>query len=355
MNIIFDNIVFSLQKAGGISVVWKELISRFIRDGRDKLLFIEREGANDNLFRQDIEIPYHQVQRVGRTGLIIDRYLNPKIMLREPFIFHSSYFRICGERNAINVTTVHDFTYDYFFKGHKLFYFLHIWQRNRAIRKSDSVVCISENTRMDLLKLLPDVDIKKISVIYNGVSKEYRVTEDKDPSLYRSLLWVGRRDSYKNWEWFVKVAARTGRPVVFCGAPLSHTETEYVDKVLGSGRYRVCSFLNNEELNKVYNSVFCLVYPSSYEGFGIPVIEAQKAGCPVIALEASSIPEIIGETPLLMQQLSDDAFMEKLRMLEDEKVRMKIIEKGLINADRFSWEKTCEQYRALYEKLLSHS
>ena len=106
--------------------------------------------------------------------------------VNESFIFHSSYFRISSNPNAINITTVHDFTYEYFYHGlHK---WIHCWQKYYAIRKSKYVVCISENTKKDLLNFLPDVDEKKIHVIYNGVSDDYYPWKVRQVLIYHIVI-----------------------------------------------------------------------------------------------------------------------------------------------------------------------
>lgn len=153
MNIVFDNIVYSLQRSGGISVVWQELTSRFLKNQEDDLLFLEHESDNLNIFRRLLDIPKPNLKILKPLCFVLARYCNPTLRISEPFIFHSSYFRYCRNKYARNVTTVHDFTYEYFYKHKRRGWFLHVWQRNRAIRHSDAVVCISENTKKDLLNL----------------------------------------------------------------------------------------------------------------------------------------------------------------------------------------------------------
>ena len=352
MRIIFDNIVFTLQKAGGISVVWQELLFRFLKEQKDEICFLEHESDKLNIFRQMLEIPQVMIKVVSSRLFSIERYLNPTIKGNIPFIFHSSYFRTCNNKNAINVTTIHDFTYEYFYKNKRKGAFLHIWQRNRAISNSDAIVCISENTKRDLLKFVPNIPANKVHVIYNGVSADYQIIENKLLELSESILFVGARGAYKNGRWFVDAISKTNYNVIFCGRPLTDDEKKYYDKKLGPNRYKIYSNISNEELNRIYNSVKCLVYPSSYEGFGIPILEAQKAGCPVIALNSSSIPEVMGDSPLLMQRLTEDELYKKLALLENHVIRDKIIKKGLENSERFSWDITYKLYRNLYEKLL---
>lgn len=353
MKIVFDNIVFSIQRGGGISVVWQELLSRFLSLGIDEMTFIEHPTDLTNTFRKKLDLNGKNVIKHSPRCFVIKRYINPRISSEYPFIFHSSYFRTCPSKNAINVTTVHDFTYDYFYKGKRRGAFLHIWQRNRAIRRADAVVCISENTKRDLLKFLPDVNPEKVHVIYNGVSEDYHLVENINENLRNTLLFVGERVAYKNGRWFAEAIKDTEYKVVFCGKPMGEEEKAFFDTVLGPERYKVKVSVSNEELNLLYNSVKCLVYPSSYEGFGIPVLEAQRAGCPVIALNSSSIPEVIGETPLLMKELTPSELLAKIIMLDNDELRADVINKGLENSRRFSWDKAFLQYRALYQQLIS--
>ena len=353
MRIVFDNIIFSLQKSGGISVVWQELLSRFMKTGKDELTFIEHKSDWDNSFRKSLDLSNYKVEKKRSMFLAIKRYFNPKVKMNEPFIFHSSYFRTCNNRNAINVTTVHDFTYDYFFKGKRRGAWVHLWQRNKAIRHSDAIVCISENTKRDLLKFLPDVNPEKIRVICNGISKEYKQINDSILEYNDYLLYVGGRISYKNARWFAEAIKDTDYKVLFCGSSMTIDEKKYYDATLGANRYKVIIHPSNTELNIIYNSVKCLVYPSSYEGFGIPVLEAQSAGCPVIALDTSSIPEIIGDTSLLMRNLTKEELLGKLSELDDSSFRQRVVAAGLENVKRFSWYDSFSQYRQLYKELMS--
>lgn len=352
MRIVFDNLAFAFQKRGGVSVVWKELVSRFIRDEKDYLTFVEYEPNKENMSHEELDIPQETVQMQKPLWLTAERFRDFKLNRKEPFIFHSSEYRVCSNKNAINVITVHDFIYEIIYKGKRKGAFLHIWQQNRAINRADAVICISESTKRDLMKFCPKVPESRLHVIYNAVSDDYKVVEDKIPGLSDCLLYVGSRNNYKNGRWFAECVKDTNYKVIFCGGPMNEDEINFYNSTLGCDRFEVKVGLSNKELNRYYNSAKCLVYPSSYEGFGIPILEAQKAGCPVIAYNTSSIPEVIGETPLLMQELTKQELLSKLCLLEDENIRSAVIKSGFENAKRFSWEKSYQEYRSLYEKLM---
>lgn len=353
MQLIYDNIVFGVQRHGGISVVWQELLER-IPQTMD-VSYIDVDNSNGfNYSRSKLEIPSSAIlKEIGYPK--ITRYFPVRLSLDNPFLFHSSYYRYCTNRHAHNITTVHDFTYELFNKGIRQK--VHTWQKFSAIRHSAAVVCISENTKRDLLRLMPDVDEGKVSVIYNGVSDAYHMLDcplsDKElpyPS-HSYVIFIGRRDSYKNFELTVKAVAGTKWNLLIVGSQLNESESLLVEKYLKKDRYQCLSHIPDELLNRYYNEAAALVYPSSYEGFGLPVLEAQRAGCPVIALNASSIPEIIGKTPLLMKELSETELVDKLELLDDLRLMQQVVIEGLDNSKRFSWEKMACQYAELYHKL----
>ena len=148
MRVTFDNIIFSLQRYGGISVVWNELLSR----------------ARVDKDLQVTELDY----REALEPRWMERYRIPAYTAEEPSIFHSSYFRILPQKGVSNVTTMHDLTYHYYRKGMPKA--VHLWEEERALRHSKAVICISENTKRDLLKFYPWVKDERLHVVYNGVS-----------------------------------------------------------------------------------------------------------------------------------------------------------------------------------------
>lgn len=350
--IYLDNIIFSLQKAGGISVVWQNLIKNLLSSNNaDKIRFLEYPGANQNIFRQKLNIPQEQIFTYSKFNSILEQFKSPETNLTSPFIFHSSYFRTCENPHAINVTTVHDFIYEQGKPTIKQKF--RIWLNYKAIKNSDAIVCISENTRKDLFKFIPEINPDKVHVIHNGVSDGYyRIGSVPFPEYLNHVMFVGGRQGYKNFDFIVKTLGKTNYNLLICGSPLSSKEQKLLEKYL-SHRYTVITYPSDEVLNQLYNSVFCLAYPSSYEGFGLPVIEAQRAGCPVIALNESSIPEVIGRDSLLMPQLSSNSFMKLIKELENSDKRQLTIDAGIKNAMNFSWRKMADEYSVLYDKLLS--
>jgi mannosyltransferase len=352
IKIIFDNIVFSLQKAGGISVVWYELLKRILTDDRINAYFIEY-SSRQNICRRLLNISSDYIFDKFPFLLLFQRYFHPYIKDNKKFIFHSSDYRTVTNRNAINIITVHDFIYEYFSKGLKKK--LHLWQKFKAIHNSDFIICVSKNTKNDLIKFLPDVEKKNIRVIYNGVSDNYFQIKNEGnyqlPFIKNSyVLFIGSRAFYKNFELAVRSVSISKYSLVIVGSQLSNKEKIFLNKNMRALRFKYLGYISDKELNILYNNAFSLLYPSAYEGFGIPILEAQKSGCPVIAYKGSSVSEIIGDTSLLLHELSVKQILERFDLLENDQKRMQIIDNGLKNAARFTWDNMYNQIIDVYQE-----
>lgn len=360
MELLLDNIIYSLQHGGGASVVWSEHINRLLKDKRFTTRFIEYEGATSNVFRKNLIIPQDSLDIESSALFTIKRYLDIKSHRIEPYIFHSSHYRIDKCPYARNVTTVHDFVYEKYITGIRRK--IHSAQKWNSIRKADLVICISESTKRDLLEYLPDCDENKIVVIHHGVDKayhpiksthDYKLNIPFDTGEY--VLYIGNRlTEYKNFNLVVEVCAEMNLPLVMVGGePSSDEENTRLHLKLKNSGFVHFRGLSNQELNELYNRCMVFIYPSLYEGFGIPVIEAQRAGAPVICVHSSSIPEIVGDTDLCIKgDVNSSVVCDCIRALDNQNFRNKEIQKGLDNSKRFSWDityqKTTDAYLSLF-------
>lgn len=352
MKVYFDNILFSLQKIGGGTTFWKELLKRFITFNNIDYKCFEYPDTKENSGRSQLNIPRNNIINKKPLFPKFERYCDLRVNEFEKFIFHSSYYRLCSSKYAVNITTVHDFMYE-LYETRKLPLFIHKWQKYRAIRNSDVVVCISNNTKNDVLRYVKRVDPSKIRVIYNGVSQDYFPLNDYKTFEADTLLYVGGRKRYKNFIPLIKALKRTNYKLIICGASLSVEEKDILDSNLPN-RYKSITYPSNKELNYYYNNVKCLLYPSEYEGFGIPIVEAQRAGCPVIAYNSSCIPEVLNDDRMLIDNLTTDSLNKLLDCLDDDDFRRDVIDRGLVNAKRFNWDIIARQYVDLYNECLNN-
>jgi glycosyltransferase involved in cell wall biosynthesis len=352
MKIIFDNIVFFLQHSGGVSVYWSENIVRLDKRKVD-IHFFEPRGETKNIFYSKIRKNLnHSIHKEFWTSKLLS-FIPFTAKVTGPHIFHSSYYRTSTSANAINVITIHDFIPERFFRGFRWFY--HTYRKKRAIKNADAIICVSQNTYNDLLQNFPEVMNKPLKIIHLGISEDYYPLHEYSRSKQyleygKYILFVGRRADYKNFSFVVDLLIQLKKyHLVIVGESLK--DDEILSLSLLKSNFTLVLNPENRELNQLYNNAFCLLYPSSYEGFGIPVIEAMKAGCPVVAQNVSSIPEIADNAALLINELAVPQFSEAITSLENIEVRQNLISQGLKNARRFNWGNAENELFLFYESL----
>ena len=351
----FDNIIYFLQKSGGGSVYWGEITKRFVNDPDS--FFIQPALTSENIVYRQLE--FKNTIREKKFPLKILRYTPLTVPVNPDSIFHSSYYRYCGQKGVKNVVTVHDFTHEHFAKG--LPRFVHHTQKGIAVKKAAGIICISEKTKNDLYAFYPEyVKGKKVEVIYNGVSDDFylindisakqnrRLPEDK----FKCVLYIGHRTNYKNFNFTVEVIKNLPNEykLLIVGNELTNEENIFLEKNI-KGKYIFLGNLTNHELNEIYNISECLLYPSSYEGFGIPVIEAFKCGCPVIAQKIPVIEEISAEAALLVEDLSIKKFINAISELKNVNFKSGLIKAGIKQAEKYSWFKCSTEVNKFYETI----
>lgn len=349
--IIFDGIIEKLQQSGGVSVYFQELTKRIGNrnsnsNSNSKVSYLNYSGGTSLIVPSEFNV-------INNNSRFLERYRDVDlsgIALGDRTLFHSSYYRLpkfCDSKPKI-VTTVHDFTYEKYISGSRLM--MHKWQKYRAIKSSDIVICVSENTANDLLEYCP-IDQDNIRVVYNGVSDDYFQTPESN--VINVIVFVGSRAKYKNFDLAVLAVSLTDdfELQIVGGGALTQLEIATLDKYLPN-RYRWLGYLGNNELNSLFNSAHCLLYPSSYEGFGIPILEAMRAGCPVITSNRSSIPEVAGNAGILIDSFNPHDYKDAILNLNNTSERSSYVTKGLEQAEKFSWDKCFSQTLSIYNELI---
>ncbi len=234
-----------------------------------------------------------------------------------------------------------------------------------TVRRARAIVAISHHTGAEIEHLLR-VPHERIHVIHLGVDADMRpLPRDQVESFRRQrglppryLLYLGNLEPRKNLSRLVQAYARIrgcGAALVLAGARgWGYAELFQLVETLGLSRQVLFpGFVPREELPLWYNGAEALVYPSLYEGFGLPPLEAMACGTPVLTSTASSLPEVVGEAGLLVPPDDVPGLAEAMqRLLREEELRADLRQRGLQQARRFTWEQTAQETANLYWQLL---
>ena len=233
------------------------------------------------------------------------------------------------------------------------------WDRSikvDAIRRADHVICISTSTRNDVLELL-DMDLKQVSVIHLGCRIPGQFAERRLIS-EPYLLHVGNREGYKNFDLLFQAYAnsarlrRNFRLVCFGGGSFSRDERSMIGASKLGGESLVQLRGGDEILRNLYTHASALIYPSLYEGFGLPALEAMAHGCPTVCSNTSSLPEVVGSAAELFDPHDVEAIVHAMeRVVFSDARTVALREAGRKRAEMFSWTACARKTRAIYEAI----
>lgn len=343
--ITLDCIIFGLQRFGGISNYWAKLVEYTSSDSTlDGNIVIPK-----NLIFQNFNASWLQSMRVRRERLDakIMRYL-PASISRDGGVFHTSYYRLPHHSVEKYIVSVYDFTYERYRTG--LARFVHTKQKLMSIRRADAVLCISESTRRDLIEFCPDVDPTKLHVIHLGVDDLAYYHEPVDSFAFKQqiVLFVGQRGGYKRFDLAVEAIRQSpSLSLGIIGPVLTGEERNLLQLRLGT-RWQEFGPVSNSDLRRLYSSAFAFIFPSDYEGFGLPILEAMACGCPVVASSLSSFPEVGGTAAHYAEDQNGESYASALSALNSVEVRKDTILRGIAQAAEFPWLQALEKTKAVY-------
>lgn len=362
MKIIFDNQIFYAQRYGGISRYISELYSRLANNVDFDVSIIAPFHNNQflstlmhrNLKTLCLPMQFSGIERIERIGR---RFLTPLLyeLNSNADIIHETYYSLTPiGRARCRLITVYDMIYELFSEDFKSDQITNA--KRAAIARADHVICISESTRQDLVRLF-DVDDRKTSVVHLGYSlSKYNspLLPAKLPNSRPFVLYVGGRLGYKNFSMLCLAFSSSSLIkanfdlVVFGGGGLSEDEITYLSKL---GIINNVHQISGDDalLASYYTGATLFVYPSLYEGFGIPPLEAMSFGCPVVCSNTSSIPEVVGNAGLYFDPSDVDSMHEALEaLINDEEQTLKLVKLGYERLKNFSWDKCAAETSAIY-------
>jgi glycosyltransferase involved in cell wall biosynthesis len=227
------------------------------------------------------------------------------------------------------------------------------------LKKSRAVICTSENTKQDVITYYAIKD-KPVYVISEGFNRQRFYPREKGVvqkryGLGNYLLYIGDMRPYKNLERCLEAFARlnlTDLSFVIGGKKDPHFYPDIAlllkDKVIFLG------YVPEEDLPHLYSVAAAFIFPSLYEGFGLPPLEAMACGCPVVASNAASLPEVCGDAVRYVDPYDVESIAQGIHeVLTDEVMRQNLRAKGLERAELFSWEKAAKEHLKIFEECLS--
>jgi len=253
--------------------------------------------------------------------------------------------------------------YDVIFLKHPEFYpwwWRGYWRRalERSVERARTVVCISETTARDLENEMPAARGKTVAVPC-GVDARRFAAPGRAPVEGPYYLWVGTVTARKNLDGLLDALESldaAAPPLVVAGGVDPHAgDARRLEAAAAAGKVRFLRRVGDDELAALYAGATALVYPSLYEGFGLPVLEAMAAGCPVICSRAGALPEAAGDAGLLVEPGDAASLAEAMRRLaSDPALRRELSERGRARAAGFSWARTAERTLEVYERIGRH-
>jgi glycosyltransferase involved in cell wall biosynthesis len=363
MRVVYDYQAFNMQKCGGISRYIYEIAT----------------GLSDRAISSTILAPLHindylandqQGLVRGRRRLDIPRtkraigYLNARISQLAlarlaPNILHETYYsRIhLAPPGCQTVLTVYDMIHERFAEAMHPREQRIVQIKRAAIQRADRIICISASTKRDLLEYI-DLEPSQISVIHVAQSLP-KPLPDLLENYPPFILFVGQRGGYKNFSNLLRAYSanqflRSNFNLLCFGSHNFTREEKSLIRSLGLSEYQVIHISGNDRLlASLYFHASAFVYPSLYEGFGIPLLEAMSLGCPVVCSNTSSFPEVAGAAAEFFDPHDTESIAEALERVLSSLSRINVLSAaGKQQAQKYSWQTCVDQTISVYESLL---
>jgi glycosyltransferase involved in cell wall biosynthesis len=355
-----DEQIFAIQPYGGISRMFAELARQFL----------DRSMPDVDMDPLDAPIVNHYIldnpelreplkaRQARNQWTALARYLSRVNVRRSADIVHSTFYLPHGLapiRGGRRVVTIHDMIPELMPHTRRRLDWLTV--KRRYVDSADHVICVSEATRRDLIRTYGAISAP-VSVVHHGVDPRFNPGAPILEFLKeRYVLFVGNRDQYKDGDLMFQAFARVARGhedlALLCvgGAGFSSQERRRLSD-LGVGDRVYHRYLSDGDMASAYAHADMFVFPSHFEGFGLPALEAMACGTPVVLADATSLPEVGGDAAVYFQPGSVDALVDAMNsVLSDAALRRSLTEAGFVRAATFTWEaaahKTAEVYRSV--------
>ena len=372
MKILYTHHIFSLQPYGGVSRQMYEISSYASK--KIKAIIFSPLYKNYYLLKKPNELkvigihsikpPFSRIN-LRISSLINDILMNIYLRFKKFDIVHETYYSNLSykKKNVKYVTTIHDMIHEkfpHYFKFGNII----ISAKKKSIDRADHIIVVSENTKKDLLKIYNYIDEKKVTVVYPGFYDTEKINNNKILNSKKIIkrekfiLYVGLRGTYKNFNLFLKAFAKSklySDYNIYCfgGEPESGAEKLEWKKIGVINKVQIIRG-DDQTLEDLYCRASFLIFPSIYEGFGVPPLEAMYFGCPVVCSNSSSLPEVVGDAALTFNPDDIEEMTSAIeKIVSNPELRNRLVEKGKLRVKNFSWINCAKSAFNIYEKLLN--
>ncbi|MFE1744235.1 methyltransferase domain-containing protein [Coleofasciculus sp. H7-2] len=338
VKVAIDGVFFQLYQTG-IARVWKSLLEEWAKNGfAEYIVVIDRAGTAPKI----PGVLYRSVPAYNYSTTDADRAMLQQVCDEEGAdLFISTYYTTPLSTPSVFMA------YDMIPEVMEWDFNNPMWQeKHYAIQQASAYIAISENTARDLVKFFPHIARESITVAHCGVNKTFLPASIAEVNIFRTKYGISKPyfilvgiGGYKNTILFLKAFAllysKQGFDIVCTG---SGALLDDQFRAYTSGSVVHMLQLSDEELMAAYSGAIALVYPSKYEGFGLPVVEAMACGCPVITCANASIPEVAGKAALYVNDEDINGLANALCEVQKPEVRRSLMSAGMEQAKKFSWE-----------------
>jgi glycosyltransferase involved in cell wall biosynthesis len=357
--IVYDYQAF-MQKWGGVSRYFYELIMHsqgffnyYIGGIFSKNHYADKLGFHKYyMINQTFKGKWRLQKWLDNLQISINNRDTIKKLKHNCDIYHPTYYEpyLIDKTDKPIVLTVYDMIHELTPNGFPIDSNA-IAQKKTMMLNATKIIAISENTRKDILKLYPKISEDKISTIHLATS--WDILKDEHNEKQKYILYTGTRHSYKNFNNFILAIAplliKYNLQLKCTGASFTNTEIGLL-KQQNIFEQTSILFANEDELKKLYVNALCFVFPSSYEGFGIPILEAFACGCPLVLSNTSCFPEIAGNAGIYFDPNSIEDMQKKIdTVICSDSLQKKLANIGFERLKMFSWQKCAEETARVYE------
>ena len=374
MKIFFDHKIFVHQNYGGPSRYFSNLVNHINKKKNinakifapihinNHLSFLNKEDVNFShkiIFADKINKYYSVKRKLLKINSFINNYFLKNF---KPNILHTTYYdKDNFPKDVKMVVTVYDLIHEIFYNEYGLK--KSFLPKKEILERADHIICISESTKKDLIKFY-NVSAKNITVTHlatHFTNKHIITSKLKFKNLIQKkyFLYVGSRQKYKNFYSLLE-AIKLNKSmlddyqlVIFGGGELTKSEKDKILSLNLNPKNIINLYGEENLLKELYKNAEFFIYPSKYEGFGIPILESFSQECPVLCSNNSSLPEVAGDAVIYFDPNNIESIAESINeIIKSNKIKNLCKKKGLERLKLFSWEKCANETIEIYKKLI---